>query len=56
MEDIEKNFIATHQLSQHQIDEIREMFIIFDADKSGEISYDEVAKLMTKLSKSMTSI
>lgn len=52
MDSIEKELINSGQLSEHQVSEIREMFMIVDADKSGQVSYDEIAKIMSKLSKS----
>ena len=51
---VEKTLISSGLLSEKQIGEIREMFMIVDADKSGEVSYDEVAKIMSKLSKCKT--
>jgi len=50
---VEENLLADKKLSQEQIDQIREIFIMMDVDKSGTLSYDEVAKLMTKLSQSI---
>lgn len=49
---VEKALVSSGHLSENQVNEIREMFMIVDADRSGEVSYDEVAKLMSKLSKS----
>ena len=48
---LEAVLLATNKITKHQIDEIREMFILVDSDKSGQISYDEILKLMNKLAK-----
>lgn len=54
MNSVEKTLITSGLLSQQQIDEIREMYMIVDADKSGEVSYNEIANIMSKLSKCKT--
>jgi Ca2+-binding protein (EF-Hand superfamily) len=49
---IEDTLLNEGKLTKNQIDQIREMFILMDADKSGTLSYEEVAKLMGKLANS----
>jgi Ca2+-binding EF-hand superfamily protein len=38
------------QLRQEEIDELRAAFDSFDADGSGSISHDELAKMLTQIS------
>lgn len=52
IESVEENLIATGKLTKDQIDQIREIFIMIDVDKSGTLSYEEVAKLLSQLSQS----
>ncbi len=52
IETIEENLINTGKLTKDQIDQIREIFIMIDVDKSGTLSYEEVAKLLSQLSQS----
>ena len=49
---VEEALISNKKLTQSQIDQIREIFIMIDEDKSGALSYEEVAKLMSKFTDS----
>jgi len=49
---VEETLLANGRLTQDQVDQIKQMFILMDTDKSGTVTYDEVAKLMSKLAKS----
>ncbi len=48
---VEENLIQQGKLTKSQIDDIRKMFTFIDTDKSGELSRDEVFKLVNDLSK-----
>ena len=48
----EELLLKSGRLNQTEINEIRQLFIMIDTDKSGNLSYDEVAKVMQDLCKS----
>lgn len=49
---LEEKLVYEGKLTQYQIEEIRRIFSLFDTDKSGTLTYNELAFAMQNLSKS----
>ena len=50
---LEERLVHEGKLSQEQISEIRRIFNLFDTDKNGTLSYNEIGLAIQSLSKSM---
>lgn len=53
---LEEKLVYEGKLTQYQIEEIRRIFSLFDTDKSGTLTYNELAFAMQNLSKSTQKI
>lgn len=49
---LEERLLYEGKLSQSQISEIRRVFNLFDTDKNGSLSYNEIGLAIQSLSKS----